>query len=98
MIFDMPSCGGCRTCEMACSFKHKGEFIPEASSIKILEKEKGIGFLVSLQETTIGDTVGCDGCEGLNLPLCIQYCKKKEELENILKEFILKMGKIRACR
>jgi len=23
MIFDMPSCGGCRTCEMACSFRHR---------------------------------------------------------------------------
>ena len=68
MIFDMASCGGCRTCEMACSFKHTGEFIPAISSIKILDKEDELGFLVSLVEEGDGQSMGCDGCTEIDEP------------------------------
>lgn len=87
MIFEMPICGGCRTCEMACSFKHKGEFIPAVTSIKILDKEDGPGYRVELVEVNEGLNLACDGCEGLEVPLCLDYCQKNEELEKILKEF-----------
>lgn len=87
----MTSCGGCRTCEMACSFHHKGEFIPYLSSIKILDKGNEAGFRVLLVEK--GDERGfaCDGCRELDVPLCMQYCKENEDLEKILKEFMEKV-------
>jgi len=90
MIFDMPSCGGCRTCEIACSFKHKGEFVPSVSSIQILDKENEPGFLVFLFEEQRGEHLTCDGCKGHDVPFCMQYCRKSEELEKILKEFLNK--------
>ena len=88
MIFDMPYCGGCRTCEMACSFHHRGEFVPAISSIEILEKVQEPGFLVALREKGDGKGMACDGCQGLDVPLCIEYCQKYEDLEKILAEFL----------
>jgi Fe-S-cluster-containing hydrogenase component 2 len=87
----MPSCGGCGTCEMACSFKHKGEFVPAISSIKILERENEPGFRIFLVEESDAMSIACDGCKELDVPLCMQYCKESERLEEILKEFMEKM-------
>lgn len=91
MIFEMASCGGCRTCELACSFHHNGEFIPETSSIKILDKENESGFVVSLIEESGEFRVSCDGCKDLEVPLCIQYCHEREDLEKILTDFQRKL-------
>ena len=90
MIFEMASCGGCRTCEIACSFKHTGEFAPAISSIKILDKPDELGFCVSLITESSGRTRACDGCKELDEPLCIQYCVKSEDLKKILNEFMEK--------
>ena len=88
MIFEMPSCGGCRTCEMACSFKHRQEFVPSISSIKIVEKGRDPGFLVFLAEDKTGETPPCDGCREIEMPWCLQYCRKREDLEPILSQFM----------
>jgi Fe-S-cluster-containing hydrogenase component 2 len=93
MIFDMPTCGGCRTCEMACSFKHREEFIPSISSIKILDKKDGTGFLVFLAEGPQGQEIPCDGCKEFAVPMCMQYCPKSEDLKEILDAF---MGRSKA--
>jgi Fe-S-cluster-containing hydrogenase component 2 len=87
MLFEMVSCGGCRTCEMVCSFHHKGEFIPSLSSIKILERENEPGFLLFLVENKHQGGIPCDSCGKLDVPLCLQYCKEREDLEKILKDF-----------
>jgi len=88
MIFDMPSCGGCSTCEMACSFRHRGEFIPAISSIRILDRERGPGFFLCLLEEGDGKRIACDGCVDLDVPPCVQHCEKGEDLEKILKDFM----------
>jgi Fe-S-cluster-containing hydrogenase component 2 len=87
MIFEMSSCGGCRTCEMACSFKHRGEFIPTISSLKILDRQEGPEYLVFIAEKPQGPEVPCDLCEDLDVPLCVQHCRKSEDLKKILDEF-----------
>ena len=87
MKFEMPSCGGCRTCEMACAFKHKGEFIPSISSIKIVEKENAPGFDVDIAEKNNGRRLACNCFENNESPLCMQYCIKSEELGKILQRF-----------
>jgi Fe-S-cluster-containing dehydrogenase component len=88
-IFDMPVCGGCRTCEIACSFHHREEFNPAISSIKILSQEGKISYRVWLVRGEEDRTmeIPCDGCEDLEEPLCLQFCRKKEELKKILEEF-----------
>jgi hypothetical protein len=73
---------------MACSFKHTGEFKPTASSMKILDKEDGLGFCVCLIEGGSENSLACDGCVNLDEPLCLQYCEKREDLEEILQEFL----------
>ena len=50
MIFEMPNCGGCRTCEMACSYHHAGMFQPSISSIQIADKQSIGGYEVFLAE------------------------------------------------
>ena len=93
MIFDMPSCGGCRTCEMACSFRHRGEFIPAISSLKIMDKEEEPGFYVLLLEESDDRGIACDLCQELEAPLCLEYCRESEDLEKILEEFKKKQGR-----
>ena len=69
---------------MACSFKRKGEFIPSISSIVILDNENGPGYLISLLEESNGHRISCDGCVDLDVPQCVQYCEKSEDLLKII--------------
>ena len=73
---------------MACSFKHTGEFKPTVSSIKILDKEDGLGFCVCLIESSTEKGIACDGCVDLDEPLCLHYCEKSEDLKEILQAFL----------
>jgi Fe-S-cluster-containing dehydrogenase component len=86
MKFDMPTCGGCRTCEIACSYHHVGEFAPSVSSIRILNKEDGAGYYVVFLEDDEERGKSCDGCVNLDIPCCVEFCKKEEELTKMLKE------------
>lgn len=86
MRFDMRSCGGCRTCEIACSFHHGEEFNPAISSIEILDKVNEPGFFVVLVEENDGQNLACDFCKNEEIPLCVQYCKEKEELTKMIDE------------
>jgi len=92
MKFDMSACGGCRTCEIACSFHHSGEFNPSISSIKILDKEDGAGYSVLLLEEDSEEGRACDGCQGIEEPLCMEYCKEKEELKEMIDTLMSKPG------
>ena len=89
MKFDMPTCGGCRTCEMACSYMHTKEFSYLNSSIKIIDDEEGRGFYVWLSDKDDGKSKVCSGCKHVEIPYCVQYCKHKEELMEILKQYAL---------
>jgi len=95
MIFDMPSCGGCSTCELACSFHHKGEFIPSVSSIKISAKDDGHGCQVLLVVESDGQRMACDDCKDLDVPLCIEHCKESDDLGKILNELAEKRNKLK---
>jgi Fe-S-cluster-containing hydrogenase component 2 len=86
MKFDMPECGGCRTCEIACSYHHTGGFAPSVSSIKILDKEDGAGYHVLFIEQEGQTGKACDLCPGLDVPCCVEFCESDEELRRMLKE------------
>lgn len=87
MIFEMPSCGGCKTCEMACAYKHCGEFKPEISSIQILEKENELGYLVLIIEDAVNERKACDNCNEQEVPMCVQFCEKSADLKEILEKY-----------
>lgn len=95
MKFDMSSCGGCRTCEMACSFHHTGKFMPSVSSLVIVDKEDGPGCEVMLIRESDGTRMACDGCDGLDVPLCMDYCREIDDLGEILFEFDAKHGHLK---
>lgn len=71
---------------MACSFHHNEEFNPATSSIKILDKTNEPGFIVLLVEENDRESIACDFCEGIKDPLCVEYCKEKEELAKMINE------------
>jgi len=87
IVFDMPECGGCRTCELACSFHHMQTFTPSLSSLKVLDKEEGPGYRVSLVADKNGERMACDGCKDLDVPACVEYCKEYDDLMEILSRF-----------
>ncbi|MHB8773392.1 MAG: hypothetical protein ACYC7J_20570 [Syntrophales bacterium] len=93
MKFTMPSCGGCRTCELACSFHHTGEFMPAVSSLTIIEKTESPGYDVLLREEKEGKNLACNGCEGREVPLCVLYCRERDDLSQILQEFDAHTGR-----
>ena len=87
VVFDMPSCGGCRTCELVCSFHHTQRFTPSLSSLKVLDKEEELGYRVSLVAEKKGERIACDGCKGLDVPVCLEYCREIDDLREILIHF-----------
>ncbi len=88
MKFDMPTCGACRTCEIACSYHHTGEFVPSLSSIKIHEKKSCGGFTVELLEEEGSQGKACDGCADQKEPLCMEVCKEKEALGEMINQVV----------
>lgn len=88
MLFDMPDCGGCRTCELACGFKHTGAFSHAASSLRVLEKDNRRGYRIELIDQDEGAHFACDGCQELDEPLCVQHCRETEQLAGMVREFV----------
>jgi len=78
-------CVGCRACELACSFHHKGVFNPEVSSIKS-EFLSDI-FEITVLAQTDGIRFGCDGCKGEDEKLCVKYCNFP--VRNVIRELLL---------
>ena len=65
-----------------------GELKPAFSSLKVLDKSDGTGFLVRLLEVTSHEGYACDGCLELEEPLCEQFCDKRTILGEILRQFL----------
>lgn len=81
MRFEMKDCGGCRTCELACGYHHTGEFNPKKSSLRIVDRnDNEPGFFIDIELYGNENLLACDGCHGLEKPLCVEYCHQEEEL------------------
>jgi Fe-S-cluster-containing hydrogenase component 2 len=65
---DLAKCAGCRACELACSFRRTGTFMPSASSIHIGRSNRTAEMSWSLGPD-------CDLCAGEAEPFCIRYCQ-----------------------
>jgi Fe-S-cluster-containing hydrogenase component 2 len=92
MMFETMDCTGCRTCEIGCSFHHRGVFSSSISSIEIKNNPKDLTFSIVLYGEASNGHLTCDGCQGLQEPFCIKYCNvlARNELEAILNEFVRK--------
>jgi len=67
LLINAQACNGCRTCELACSFHHRGVFIPESSSIKVVSD-----CLEGKIQLMVDST--CDLCRAEPEPLCALHC------------------------
>jgi Fe-S-cluster-containing hydrogenase component 2 len=71
-------CYGCRSCELACSFHHRGAFSPGGGSIRAF-KDHETGAIHWQRDRT------CDFCRGEERPWCIRFCSY-EALEIVNEE------------
>ena len=86
VTFETEKCGGCRSCELACSYHHRGIFQPSISSIEITNRPKELSFDVTFYRESAEGCIACDRCKGLEVPLCVQVCPtaKRDELQSLL--------------
>ena len=88
MDYDLKLCGGCTTCEIACSFRHTGSFNNRLSSIEVVPLEDRPGYKVRLHEQSDGKRFACDGCiHAEGLPPCVEYCVRSTELMDIIEDY-----------
>jgi carbon-monoxide dehydrogenase iron sulfur subunit len=59
-------CRGCRSCQLACSFRRTGEYNPSRSCIE-LERD-----LVTEKTAPMIRALACDLCDGR--PACVEAC------------------------
>ena len=89
MDFKLDGCGGCQTCEMACSYKHTGSFNHQIASIQIIEDKEASGFIVRLIENSSTGRIPCDGCLDIEGdPMCVLFCHKADALRSFIDIFI----------
>ena len=82
----MPTCGGCRTCELACAFIFTGEFAPSQSVIHILEPTVGQGYAVTFVVPSGETVLPCRNCFNKATPACVQYCEKSSDLTRLIEQ------------
>jgi len=54
-----------------------------------MDKPGAPGYFVVIDRESSGGRLGCDGCPGLDTPLCVEYCKEKEDLLKMIRELEL---------
>jgi Fe-S-cluster-containing hydrogenase component 2 len=66
----VPSCTGCRSCELACGFHWTKQMDPSRSSIRI-KKDSETGKI----EVKIANT--CNVCRDRETPMCVEVCSPR---------------------
>jgi Fe-S-cluster-containing hydrogenase component 2 len=61
IIADLEKCTGCRTCELACSFKRETVFNPKKSAIRVVKEER-----IGLDSPVV--------CQLCRRPGCVETC------------------------
>ena len=67
-------CTACGICELICTFHHTGAFGRAEASIRALKDAARGEVALSIAGPGEGDRIGCDGCSGEALPLCVKWC------------------------
>lgn len=87
--YRLENCGGCITCEMACSLKQTGQFNHQLSSIHIVRDEEQMENRVRLFFDSDLGRIPCNGCVDIDGdPMCVQYCHERMDLREIIHAFI----------
>lgn len=86
MHFEFDNCGGCKTCEIACSFKCYGFFDHHRSLMQVVESDGKFGVCFVEDQD-----IRCNGCMDLEMPMCVRYCHEPDRLLEIINEYQLRM-------
>ena len=80
-VYNTTLCTGCRSCEIACAFKHSGSFSRKGNAITIKRNEKDGKFDIVVRLDEEDGHIACDGCR-----FCVHYCPAvaRGELRNAL--------------
>ena len=60
VTFETEACGGCRSCELACSFHHTGFFQRGLSSMDVTPKPKELGHSITFYRESVDGHIACD--------------------------------------
>jgi len=90
VTFEVDACGGCRSCEMACSFHHTRAFQRYVSSMDVTCKPGTMQHTITFYREPFDGHIACDMCKGLETPLCVLFCPEgfRDELERLLKDHL----------
>lgn len=71
---------------MACSFEKTGAFNTKASPLEIVFDEHEKRYLVHFIEEgeEYGERSFCDGCPGVEEPMCVRYCREWIEMRRLV--------------
>ena len=74
LVFESQRCTGCRACEIACTFHHRGEFGRHGGSLEVRrDADSGKIELVYFLEADTSRPA-CDLCNSENTARCVEFC------------------------
>lgn len=76
VVVESDICGGCRSCELACSYHHTNRFQPSISSIEIINRPNKFTHDVVLYNEDAEGHLACNKCKGMEMPLCVLFCSR----------------------
>ena len=85
LVIKPEKCIGCRTCELACSFGHYGEFNPKYANVHVFEYEKA----------AVAIPMMCLQCEE---PSCMKVCPVKAITRNEHNAVVINYRKCIGCK
>ena len=85
LVIKPEKCIGCRTCELACSFGHYGEFNPKYANVHVFEYEKA----------AVAIPMMCLQCEE---PSCMKVCPVKAITRNENNAVVINYSKCIGCK
>ena len=86
MLYAFDECAGCLSCEIACGYKSFNSFNRHNSLIRVIEMDSGFRIRFT-EKGEVGD-LECDGCAGMEKPVCVTYCPYPVRLTEIVKEYV----------
>lgn len=74
LIFESQKCTGCRACEIACTFHHRGEFGRHRGSLEVKRDTASGEIELIYFPAASASRPACDLCVGEKTVRCVEFC------------------------
>jgi len=88
MVFPFEECGTCRTCELSAHTSIQGNSTIKCPHWKFSKTRRTRVSASNFVKKRKGVRYVCDGCVDEEMPVCMIYGHKREQLRAILDEFL----------